>query len=486
MELNKTLSRRQFFGLAGIGLATVALADLTGCGKADKEINCDVLVIGGGGAGTTAAAMAADSGAKTILIEKMPWQAGSSSLALGTLYGAGTKLQQAAGIDDTPDALLQYFLSRNGNKLDYDMQRFCADHFGETIDWLQELGVPFKEQVSIKGKDTVPRGHNAVHNAREYLVPVTELAYKNGVEFRFNTPAESLIVDGSGKVCGATARVNHETLLRFNAKQTIIASGGFCRNAEMIDKYMPDYSGVYTEVGLGLTGEGLQMGLDLGAAYIGHGGTNGILACPVEPGQSKLINGNTLWIDSAGNRFANEAGQTHDIYYTVAHFADQKFYAIYDQAAYDALTDALKRKMEFGLRRGMFAKADTVSDAASKLGIDGATAQAALDSYNALAAAGADTQFNKKADKLLPLTQAPYYVLQMGVCTHGSFGGYHVDTQFRVLDEQGNPIPNLYAAGEVCCGTFIYDDYPAGGCGLNFAYTSGRFSGANAAHAALA
>ena len=142
--------------------------------------------------------------------------------------------------------------------------------------------------------------------------------------------------------------------------------------------------------------------------------------------------------------------------------------------------------MEFGLRRGMFAKADTVSDAASKLGIDGATAQAALDSYNALAAAGADTQFNKKADKLLPLTQAPYYVLQMGVCTHGSFGGYHVDTQFRVLDEQGNPIPNLYAAGEVCCGTFIYDDYPAGGCGLNFAYTSGRFSGANAAHAALA
>ena len=52
-------------------------------------------------------------------------------------------------------------------------------------------------------------------------------------------------------------------------------------------------------------------------------------------------------------------------------------------------------------------------------------------------------------------------------------------------NEQGEIIPGLYSAGEVCCGTFIYDDYPAGGCGLNFAYTSGRFAGANAASEAL-
>ena len=82
---------------------------------------------------------------------------------------------------------------------------------------------------------------------------------------------------------------------------------------------------------------------------------------------------------------------------------------------------------------------------------------------------------------LTPLTKAPYYVLTMGVCAHGSFGGYKVDTEYRVLDIKGEPILNFYAAGEVACGSFIYDDYLAGGCGLNFAYTSGRFSGANAA-----
>ena len=73
----------------------------------------------------------------------------------------------------------------------------------------------------------------------------------------------------------------------------------------------------------------------------------------------------------------------------------------------------------------------------------------------------------------------------MSVTSHGSFGGYRVNTDFQVLDTDGVPIPNLYSAGEVCSGTFIYDEYPAGGCGLNWAYTSGRFSGENAAKAAI-
>ena len=92
----------------------------------------------------------------------------------------------------------------------------------------------------------------------------------------------------------------------------------------------------------------------------------------------------------------------------------------------------------------------------------------------------------QKAANMIALTEPPYYVLTMSVSSHGSFGGYRVNTEFQVLDTAGNPIPNLYSAGEVCSGTFIYDEYPAGGCGLNWAYTSGRFAGANAAQAVLA
>ncbi len=487
------LTRRQFAKLAAGGAAAMAFGSLFGCTpqqaaatEARETRECDVLVLGGGGAGVTAAGHAAEAGAKTVLVEKMAWLAGSSSLAIGTFYGAGTQLQKAAGVEDDPSGLLDYFLSRGGDKLDYDVQEFCAEHFGETIDWLAgELGVPFKETVSKKGTDPVPRAHNCANNAMDALRAVTQFAQEKGVEFHFGTAAESLVTDEAGAVVGVLARRGSGELVQYRAKSIVVATGGFCRNEGMIDEYCPDYSGAYTEVGVGCTGEGLQMGLDIGADYVGHGGTNGILACPVEPGQSKLISSKALWITSAGERFANEGGQTHDIYYDVAHFDDQKFFAVYDQAMVDALDDGLRSKLEFGLEQGMFAQGQTVAEAAEALGIDGARAQEALDAYNALATAGEDTQFKKKADNLVPLVQAPYYVLTMGVCTHGSFGGYRVNTQFQVLDAAGQPIPNLYSAGEVCCGTFIYDDYPAGGCGLNWSYTSGRFAGANAAGAAL-
>lgn len=464
------LTRRQFAQALTGGLATMALGSLFGCApqqaaaaEAYETVDFDVVVLGGGGAGVTAAGQAAAAGAKTVLLEKMAWLAGSSSLALGTFYGAGTQLQKAAGIEDDPSGLLDYFLSRGGDKLDYDVQKFCAEHFGETIDWLTgELGVPFKETVSKKGKDPVPRGHNCVNNAMDALSAVTAYAQEHGAEFHFGTTVESLVVDDGGAAAGVLAKRGNGSTVLYNAKNVIVSTGGFCRNVEMIDGYCPDYSGVYTEVGVGCTGEGLQMGLDIGADYVGHGGTNGILACPVEPGQSKLISNKALWINSKGERFANEAGQTHDIYYDVAHFDDQKFFAVYDQAMVDALDEDLRSKLDFGLEQGMFAKADTVAEAAAALGIDGAAAQTALDAYNELAASGEDTQFKKKAENLVPLAEAPFYVLTMGVCTHGSFGGYRVNTEFQVLDTDGQPIPHLYAAGEVCCGTFIYDDYPAG------------------------
>ncbi|MCI8367897.1 MAG: FAD-dependent oxidoreductase [Eggerthellaceae bacterium] len=490
-------SRRNFVKLAAGTALLAALGPITGCApktvsaqeasaSANRTVSCDVLVVGGGGAGVTAAALAAQNGADTVLIEKMGWLAGSSSLAIGTLYGAGTKMQQEQGIDDGWEGLYEYFLTRGGDKQDDEMQRFCAQHFGETIDWLREdLAVPFKDTLSLKGTDTVPRAHNLKPDATVALNAVYAMALQNGVRFDFEMPAESLIVE-NGEVKGVLARHSAEDVVEYRAAKTIIATGGFCRNSQMIDEYMPDYSGVYTEVGVGCTGEGLQMGLDIGADYIGHGGTNGILACAVSAGQSKLIDKKAMWVNAEGVRFNNEAGQTHDIYYQVAHFPGQSFYAVYDKAMVEALNADLKASYDLGLEMGIFAEAETVEEAGNALGINGAALQQQLDEYNAMVAAGEDTQFGKKAENLQPIDQGPFSVLTMGVCTHGSFGGYKVNTQFQVLDTAGQPIPNLYSAGEVCCGSFIYDDYPAGGCGLNFSYTSGRYAGINAANAVRA
>lgn len=489
-----TISRRRFAGLMAGSMAVAAMGGLFGCApesaatsEAKKSFDYDVVVLGGGGAGMSAAGKAAEAGAKTILLEKKDWLAGSSSICLGGFYGANSVIQRNYGItDDTPESLLEYFMRRNGDKLDYDVQEFCAYHFGETIDWLAEdLNVPFQEKPLLKGSDTVPRQARCLNSGMDALSAVHEWALDQGAEVKYGVAGESLIVEDDGSVSGVIARTNIGEAIRYNAKSVIVATGGFCRNHEMISEYMPDFASISTEVGVGSTGEGLRMGLDIGADYIGHGGVNGILWCPAAAGQSKLIDKKALWVAPDGKRFENEAGQTHDIFYKVAKFDGTKFYAVYDQAMVDKLEGVPANDFKIGMEKGMFAQGDTVAEAAEKLGLDGATVQATLDAYNAMAEAGEDTEFGKKAENLLPITQAPFYVLTMSVTSHGSFGGYRVNTDFQVLDTDGAPIPNLYSAGEVCSGTFIYDEYPAGGCGLNWAYTSGRFSGENAAKAAI-
>lgn len=482
------MSRRQFAKAIGLTAAFATLGSAFGvisreaaAAEAENQIDCDVLVIGAGGAGAAAASQAAANGAKTIVIEKGESQMGSSVLALGTFYGAGTQLQKAAGIEDEPDGLLDYFMSRNGDKLDPDVQKFCADHFGETVDWLvEDLKVPFKDKVSLKGTDTVPRGHNCANTAYDALMAVSSVAESYGAQFDFSTTAKSLIVD-DGAVVGVLATDADGKEVSYMAQKTIMACGGFARNPEMIDEYMPDYSGVYTEVGAGCTGEGLQMGLEIGASYVGHGGVNGILFCAVQTGQSKLISSDSLWLTSEGKRFVNEAGQTHEIFNQVAAFPDQSFYAIYDQAKVDSLDEKLAEKFQKGLDMGIFAQGDSVTDAANALGLPGEAFEEALANYNDLCSVGQDSEFDKPSDKLVALTQPPFYVLTMGVCTHGTFGGYNVNANMEVLDTEGQVIPNFYAVGECSCGSFIYDEYPAGGCGLNWAYTGGRYAGMNAA-----
>ena len=377
------LTRRQFAQALTGGLATMALGGLFGCapaaatrGRAYETVDFDVVVLGGGGAGVTAAGQAAAAGAKTVLLEKMAWLAGSSSLALGTFYGAGTQLQKAAGIEDDPSGLLDYFLSRGGDKLDYDVQKFCAEHFGETIDWLTgELGVPFKETVSKKGKDPVPRGHNCVNNAMDALSAVTAYAQEHGAEFHFGTTVESLVVDDGGAAAGVLAKRGNGSTVLYNAKNVIVSTGGFCRNVEMIDGYCPDYSGVYTEVGVGCTGEGLQMGLDIGADYVGH--TAARASSPVPWSRASRSSsatrrcGSTPRASASPTRPARRTTSTTTWRTSTIRSSSR----CTTRPWWTRRRDPQQARLQ--PEQGMFAKADTVAEAAAALGIDGAAAQTA-------------------------------------------------------------------------------------------------------------
>ena len=86
-----------------------------------------------------------------------------------------------------------------------------------------------------------------------------------------------------------------------------------------------------------------------------------------------------------------------------------------------------------------------------------------------------------KSNWALQLDTPPYYGYAVGCGITFTFGGVRVDESARVLDTAGNPIPGLYAAGEMVGGLFS-GNYP-GGSGLTSGAVFGRLAGAGAAQA---
>ena len=106
----------------------------------------DVVVVGYGGAGASAAIAAHDSGAKVAIFDVASAPGGSTALSSAELYlGGGTRIQKACGYDDTPQAMYDYLMASNGPQADSEKIRAYCDGSVEHFNWLEQLGVPFKE-----------------------------------------------------------------------------------------------------------------------------------------------------------------------------------------------------------------------------------------------------------------------------------------------------------------------------------------------------
>ena len=88
-----------------------------------------------------------------------------------------------------------------------------------------------------------------------------------------------------------------------------------------------------------------------------------------------------------------------------------------------------------------------------------------------------------KSNWALALDSPPYIVYAAACGITFTFGGVKIDSQARVMDTEDNPIPGLYATGEIT-GDFFYHNYP-GGTGLVRGAVFGGIGGSNAAAEAL-
>ena len=123
--------------------------------------------------------------------------------------------------------------------------------------------------------------------------------------------------------------------------------------------------------------------------------------------------------------------------------------------------------------------ADSIAELAEQMGVDAATLQATIDRYNDLAAKGHDDDFGKRADRLFPIEEGPFYAYPLtDTVILVNMGGLETDVDFNVLDTEDEPIEGLYAVGNTQGGRFLVDyPLPAPGISHGMAITHGMLVG---------
>ncbi len=459
------------------------------------QLSTDLLVVGGGGAGMTAAINARANGIDVILLEKMSFLGGATSICGGSMIITGSALQKELGVDnDTPESLYADNM-KNGHDLnDPAKLKLYAEHIGATADWLRDVvGVGFRaDGLMFQAEHSIDRVANFEGSAAGLTQTLKEQTEASGATIMMETRAEELIVE-DGVVVGATAKAADGTAYEIRAKAVLLATGGFGANQELLpDALKPVlYYGPPSS-----TGDGHIMAESVGAKFqmmeYGKIYPNGVEVAP-NIGKSTIYANMAatkaagIIVGKDGNRVGNEKASNKDLLAVLQQQPGQTMYFFMDQASFDAFKTGLGNTgitednvaawlENNGSALPLFAHGETVEEVAAVAGIDAEALKATIERYNGFVEAGADEDFGRPADFLTAkIGEGPYYVVEQKPRFATTLGGVCATDNFEVINEQDQTIPGLYAAGELIGGVQGDDSPP--GSNVGWALTSGRMVG---------
>lgn len=430
---------------------------------------CDVVVVGSGFAGLAAAIEARNAGASVTVIEKTHSLAGNSKMSDGGMAAVDSPKQRERGIEDSVDLFVDDLLSAGGRLNDPKLVRYLGENSWASVEWVQDyLDVPFKDRLSHQGGHSVPRSYHPSGTVGGYTVIRSTLRVLDdlGVTIETNRKLTSLVTDDGG-VEGIEIMDGHDPLKgtegtprRIETTGVVLATGGFGNDEEMKRVEQPDFDAMQTTNHEWATGDGLWTAVRAGAhplhlSYIQHLPTT----CPDDPTGGTGIGNKfgmwsapyAIWIDpSTGRRFVNELGGRRERVLAQQRIGDDPEYplAIADANGVDDVSN-----LDTLVDRGLVYTFETLDALAFEFDVPGDELHDEIETYNASIARSVDEDFDKPIpDDAAPLATPPWYAMRVWYRTHYTMGGVRINTDAQVIDTNGNPIDNLYAAGEITGG----------------------------------
>ena len=442
----------------------------------DQTIDADVVILGAGAAGMSAAIEASKAGASVVILEKQGIVGGSTTRSGGKLIAAGTPEQKEAGFTgDTAEDLYNYLASYDEyNEIDSDKLHEFTDHALEDVEWLEGLGVDVINVEPIHSSITPWRvlntkggGGQTSGIGGQISVPLYNAVSETDTQIIYNCTADKILME-DGKAVGAVGVKADGSTVTVNAKGVVIATGGFAANHELGSLYYENYT---TSVPASNTGDGLIIAKEAGADIYYAKGVQEVavsFTCGVGINEES-----GLIVNNSGERVVNE-------YTYQSHVATALRESGSEGGWYIATSSDPNATVQYGLTLDSTLSADSVSELAEKMGVDSATLEATITRYNELCDKELDDDFGKPSEYMYKL-EGTLYAIQMNPVLTVTFGGINTDTGSHVLDEEGNVISGLYAAGETAFVGIFGSEYPSCGVAIGSSVHYGRLAGQNAA-----
>ena len=495
-----------------------------------ETVDCDVVVVGAGVCGIPAALTAVEEGARVVLLEKTVGAKGGPHW-IGAI---GSKRQLEAGCTYDRAAIVNDLMWHASYRADQRLIQLWFDNSGEMMDWytskLAEDGSvtvmietaqkntgglhmsPPTAHVPVLGQWTVEGPNETGLNYAGAVL--LEQAVAKGVDYREGVTAKEVIQGDDGSVVGLYAVGDDGAVIRVNAaKGVILCTGGYTANPAMCEQLNPVQFATTMLGRSGNTGDGIKMGVWAGG-YLSDlhwwmDNDRGI------PSGGIWRPGSQPWLrtDVYGNRFCNEdvpydygvyAGSLNPDHLWWDIFDDNYWYdleqfgtticsrmfpvegAINSEQVMHSKEEFYEHYMAPNIEKGAMVTADTIEGLAEAMmalddRIDPEILAATIARYNELCEKGVDEDFGKLPFRMQPVAQGPFYaILQCGVSIC-NLDGLRINTNVEVINDQGQPIKGLYAAGNDC-GGFFGMSYPwyYGGLNCGMAITFARIAAKHA------
>ncbi len=500
MTNNLDVTKRTLIGAGGAAFALSTISWAMRRALAQEQF--DLIVIGGGTAGMPTAIAAADKGARVLLLEKGSQLGGTMDRSGGQIAGAGTIFQTEKGIEDSPDAHYDDIMRISKGTSDPALARLWADHGAAAINWLAANGYTIDEKLPVAGL-----GHETYSTARylwgpdgarsilKVMDPLVSAHVDAGrITLVLNAEVVDLIQDQDGAIRGVVTEDDEGKRSDFQGRFVVLASGGCAGNPSMFEELhgVPLY---WQAAHPNSQGSGIMLGRASGGWIRGGekylGTSSGILEDHFFPSPLYMFMTHDpevrrsweIWVNVRGERFVQEGHPSVDHReHVLLNQPGHRFWVVFDQTIIEQAPSLFQgqrpqpTQAAFEECHPMFTTAQSIGELGVKTGVDPVVLRQTVADYNHQQANNLDDPFGR-THRPAPIARAPFYAIRVQGGSLISFAGLAVDRGLHVIRESGEPIPNLYAAGEVLGAGATSGNSYVGGAMITPAVTFGRLLG---------